>query len=578
MNTYYIGLATTFHDPALAVVNAKGEIVFAEATERYYQNKRAIGVPADNAEWARRIISKYAEPDAEFVIAGSWNSSMHRFLRRIDFLGLANPQKIHRLDQLAPWGFGSRHVAMWVCLMQLAAFNKSGAGFSFALAENFNNRNVRFANFQHHMTHAAAACHMSPFESCACMVVDNSGEKGSISYFEYQAGKLREIRQLKGPASLGGLYSAVTNYCGFDAGKGEEWKVMGLAPYGKPIDEVYTAFKDLLVIEGLNLKYSSKAQFNKLMQLLESHRIPAESESRDAANLAATIQIIYEETMTHLLQNFHKEGISDHLVLTGGCGLNSAYNGKITKQTPFKQAYIPCSPGDDGNAVGAALLAYRQDHPDATPNTRVHHPYLGSSLSEVSLQNLNKFGRFQKIRHIPETIHREAAALLAEGKLVGWAQGRAEFGPRALGNRSILADPRSAEMKDIINSKVKFREEFRPFAPATLHEFGPEYFEDYQETPYMERTLRFKDEVVDKVPAVVHVNQTGRLQTVKREWNEPYYLLIKAFYELTGVPIVLNTSFNVMGKPIIHTVEDALGVFFTTGLDALVLEGYLIEK
>ncbi|CAM2067516.1 Carbamoyltransferase [Sulfidibacter corallicola] len=578
MNTYYIGLATTFHDPALAVVNSDGEIVFAEATERYYQNKRAVGCPADDTEWARHVISKYTDPDANFVVAGSWNTRMHRFLKRIDFLGLANPFKIHRHDQLAPMGFATKHEGLWICIMQLTAFNRSGAGFGLTLAEHFNNRKVRFTNFQHHLTHAAAACHMSPFESGACMVVDSSGEKGSISYFEYKAGKLRQIRQLKGPASLGALYSAVTNYCGFQAAKGEEWKVMGLAPYGKPIPEVYAAFKELLKIEGLDFKYTGKANFQKLMRHLESARRPSDRSARDAADLACTIQTIYEESMTELLQNFYGEGLSENLILSGGCGLNSAYNGKIIKQTPFKQVYVPCAPGDDGNAVGAALLAYREDHPDAAPRTQVHHPYLGSSLSPRGLEKIKNFGRFQKIRHIPDTIHQEAAALLAEGKLLGWAQGRAEFGPRALGNRSILADPRPAGMKDMINMKVKFREEFRPFAPAILHEFGPDWFEDYQESPYMERTLRFKDEMKDKVPAVVHANQTGRLQTVKREWNEPYYRLIKAFYDLTGIPIVLNTSFNVMGKPIIHSVEDALGVFLTTGLDALVLEGYLIEK
>jgi carbamoyltransferase len=578
MKTYYIGLATTFHDPALAIVNSEGEIVFAEATERYYQNKRAINVAPDNTEWARRLIAKYTEPDANFVVAGSWNSGMRRFLRMIDFTGIANPYKIHRHHQLAPMSFSTKHEGLWVCIMQLAAFNKAGAGIGLALAEHFKNRKVRFVNFQHHLTHAEAATHMSPFESGACMVVDNNGEKGSISYFDYKAGKLREIRQIRGAASLGSLYSAVTNYCGFEATKGEEWKVMGLAPYGKPIPAVYEAFQELMVVDGMNLKYTGKANFKKLMDRLEEARCPADGNTRDAADLACTMQTVYEETMTLLLRNFHSENPSENLILSGGCGLNSAYNGKIAEQTPFKNVYIPSSPGDDGNAVGAALLAYRQDHPNVAPRTKAHHPYLGSSLSSVSLDNLKTFGRFQKIRHIPETIHEETAALLAQGKLVGWAQGRAEFGPRALGNRSILADPRPASMKDTINMKVKFREEFRPFAPAILAEFGPEYFEAFQETPYMERTLRFRDEVKDKVPAVVHVNGTGRLQTVTREWNEPYYKLIKAFYELTGVPIVLNTSFNVMGKPIIHTVEDALGVFFTTGLDALVLEGYLIEK
>jgi carbamoyltransferase len=188
------------------------------------------------------------------------------------------------------------------------------------------------------------------------------------------------------------------------------------------------------------------------------------------------------------------------------------------------------------------------------------------------------FGRLEKLKHLPDTVHQEAARLLAEGKLVGWVQGSAEFGPRALGNRSILADPRPPDMKDKINSLVKFREEFRPFAPSILDEFGEEYFENYQVSPYMERTLKFKESAKKKVPAIVHVNATGRLQSVRREWNPRYYDLIKSFFELTGVPMLLNTSFNIMGKPIIHSVEDAIGLFYTTGLDALILEDYLIEK
>lgn len=199
-------------------------------------------------------------------------------------------------------------------------------------------------------------------------------------------------------------------------------------------------------------------------------------------------------------------------------------------------------------------------------------------MSARTLENLIQFGRLKNVRHLPETIAQETARLLTEGKLVGWVQGRAEFGPRALGNRSILADPRPPEMKERINSVVKFREEFRPFAPSILDEFGDEYFENYQVSPYMERTLTFKASAQQKVPAIVHVNATGRLQSVRREWNARYYDLIHAFYEITGVPMLLNTSFNIMGKPIIHSVEDAVALFYTTGLDVLVIEDYLIEK
>jgi carbamoyltransferase len=296
------------------------------------------------------------------------------------------------------------------------------------------------------------------------------------------------------------------------------------------------------------------------------------------ADLAYTTQLFYAESMTQLLRNFCALGISENLVLGGGCALNSSYNGQIVGTTGFKQLHVPSAPADDGNALGAAWLAYYRDHPDRKPKAAVQSPYLGSTLSERTLANLIEFGRLQKARHLPGTLAQETARLLADGKLIGWVQGRAEFGPRALGNRSILADPRPVDMKDRINSRVKFREEFRPFAPAILDEFGAQYFENYQVSPYMERTLAFKESAREKVPAIVHVNRTGRLQTVRREWNPRFYDLIRAFYELTGVPMLLNTSFNIMGKPIIHSLEDAVGLFYTTGLDALVIEDYLIEK
>ena len=282
--------------------------------------------------------------------------------------------------------------------------------------------------------------------------------------------------------------------------------------------------------------------------------------------------------MEELLNNFYKLGISDNLILGGGCALNSAFNGKIIEKVPFKALHIPSAPADDGNSIGAALLAYYEDHINESHQLSFQSPYLGSSINEKSLHNLLKFGKIERIRHLPGTVHLEAAQLLSQGKLLAWVQGRAEFGPRALGNRSILANPRFPNMKEEINKRVKFREEYRPFAPSILHEFGKKYFENYQESPYMERTLVWHSEVREQILAVVHVNGTGRLQTVKREWNEKYYDLIQAFYEIIAVSIILNTNLNVMGKLIIHTVEDAISVFYTTGLDVLVIEDYLIEK
>jgi carbamoyltransferase len=250
----------------------------------------------------------------------------------------------------------------------------------------------------------------------------------------------------------------------------------------------------------------------------------------------------------------------------------------ILEHTGFANLHLPSAPADDGNAIGSALLAYKRYGGTLRSRSHPHTPYLGSAIPPRSLETLAKFGPRGKWRYLPGTVHKEAAAILAQGKIIGWMQGRAEFGPRALGNRSILADPRPPGMKDRINAEVKFREEFRPFAPSILHEWGPRYFDNYQESPYMERTLRFRLEVTSTVPAVVHADGTGRVHSVRRETNARFYALIEEFHTHTRIPLLLNTSFNVMGKPIIHSVEDALGVFYTSGLDALVIEDYLLEK
>jgi carbamoyltransferase len=280
--------------------------------------------------------------------------------------------------------------------------------------------------------------------------------------------------------------------------------------------------------------------------------------------------------MTELLGNLHRRGLSDQLAVGGGCALNSSFNGRITQCTAFKRVHVPPAPGDDGNALGAAVLAHRLDHAGLRVAGNVRSPYLGSCPPEDEIKAMVEFSGLGKVSS--SDVVERAANMLAESKVLGWFQGRAEFGPRALGNRSILADARSPDIKDRLNAQVKFREEFRPFAPSILDEYGPDYFEDYQTSPYMERTLRFRPEVRARVPGVVHVDGTGRLQSVRPEWNPRFHQLIAAFHRLTGIPLILNTSLNVMGRPIVHSVSDALGVLFTTGLDALVIGDYLIEK
>lgn len=351
---------------------------------------------------------------------------------------------------------------------------------------------------------------------------------------------------------------------------------MGLASYGKVDQKLYDLIRPLIKVNGLQLKEGSKtgANYKALHGMRRQAGIPA----LEYADFAASAQLIFSETLFQLLRNIYELRVSEHLIFSGGCALNSSANGAIIENTPFKEVFVSSAPADDGNAVGAAYRAYMEHNPYAKRGDGVHHPYLGSSMTSSSFDRLKRHCGFRSEELDDETLFRTMAMALADGKIVGWTQGRAEFGPRALGNRSILADPRRLGVKERINAEVKFREEFRPFAPSILHEYGDEYFHNYQFTPYMERTLRFKDAVKAKVPGVVHVDGTGRLQSVTRKLNPRYYDLIKAFQDITGVPVLLNTSFNVMGKPIIHSVEDAVAVFQTTGLDLLVIDNTVFVK
>jgi carbamoyltransferase len=576
MEKYYIGLACTLHDPAVAIVDCNGTVLFAEAAERYLQHKRCFGCPPDNATFIPQLLEKFCQSKAELEVATSWSKAYLNGLKFLSLLGLLNqPGKsleplAQRVTILKP------HDVLWMSKLQLSTINQAGASI-----ERYARANSSFhfkqTYYDHQLTHAANACYSSPFEEALCVIIEGRGEHGSISFYYYKDNKIKLIQRQTGPESLGFLYLLITDACGFDTSKGEEGKVMGLAPYGKFDRFIYEALKTFYEVKGCTLRAASFSRIRSSISAVYERARRKNASPLEAADLAYTGQLVYSEYVTQLLNNLSKLNISNNLILGGGCALNSAFNGSILRNTPFKQLHVPCAPGDDGNALGAAWLSYFTEHSHGAHTPDVLRPYLGSEVSRASLIRLSSQASID-IRHLPGKVEKAAASMLAKGKIVGWVQGRSEFGPRALGNRSILADPRSPHMKDKINSLVKFREAFRPFAPSILHEHGHEYFVDYQESPYMERALKYRKEVIAKIPAVVHCDGTGRLHTVKKEWNEKYYSLINAFYEQTGIPLLLNTSFNVMGKPLVHSVEDAVGVFYTTGLDALAIEDYLIEK
>jgi carbamoyltransferase len=460
----------------------------------------------------------------------------------------------------------------------MSCINQAGVSFNSALKSLIQNCKIKNVYYANHLTHAAYACYTSPFEEGMCVIMDGFGEKGSLSIYGYHQNTINSIFVQRHWASLGFFYGLITRLCGFDYTKGEHWKVMGLAPYGKLNKIYYGLLHSMVKVKGHSFKFTLFRKWIDSLRELSLKTKNNQLSMDERADIAYTGQLVFSEIMEELLNNISRLNHSQNLIYSGGCALNSSFNGQILKKTNYKSLYIPPAPADDGNALGAALLSYYKENPKQKPLHRNHSPYLGSDMGGCTLNNLLKFSGIKNVRFFPKDICEITASLIAQGKMVGWVQGRAEFGPRALGNRSILVDPRSVEVKDKINSQIKFREEFRPFAPAILHEFGPEYFENYEESPFMERTLVFKKEVIAKVPAVVHVDNSGRLQSVRKESSPRFYDLIHWFYLKTGIPLVLNTSFNIMGKPIIHSVEDAIGVFFTSGLDVLVIEDYLIEK
>lgn len=608
MTRNYIGLACTWHDPATAIVDSRGEVVFAEAAERYLQKKRAHHTTPDDIIRAPELIETYCEPDADLVVARTWttrsvtaNKWVGRVLGGMEFFTrLAGPK---RNGKAAPTGSTelrySQHPGTNLMRYALEAHRASVTRTSDALWRGVQwqaladyvhrsrdagpelapqtdltvpRRHVFRIGIDHHETHAAAACFTSPFDEAVCAIVDGYAELGSTGFYHYKDGRFTQLEtNQRSWTSIGLLYNYLCTACGFDPIKGEEWKVMGLAPYGRFDPAIDALLDPILRVKDLHFEAdrTPRDQYETLLGELASY---------PAADLARTAQEFFQRRMDELLGNLAQRKLSKNLILGGGCALNSAANGKYLEHTPFERLHVYSAPGDDGNALGAALLAYYRDHPDSRPPRVAASPYLGSSASQESVDTMIRLGRPPGHRSWPGRVHERTAELLAAGKIVGWFQGRAEFGPRALGNRSILADPRRSEIKDVLNERVKFREEFRPFAPSILHEHGPDYFEDYQDSPYMERTLRFRDAVKSAVPGVVHVDGTGRLQSVTRERNERFYDLIEAFYKQTGVPVLLNTSFNVMGKPIVHSVEDAVAVFYTSGLDVLVIGDEVIEK
>ncbi len=435
----------------------------------------------------------------------------------------------------------------------------------------------------HHECHAAAAFYLSGFERSAVLTVDGYGERTATQVARAQRGGALEIlKTIEFPHSVGSFYAAMTQYLGFEPNDGEG-KVMGLASYGEPkyADLVRKLF--FPTSDGFELDLSYFCFFlprprrftQKLVDLLGPQRQPDSEITQHHMDMAASMQLVTEEILVHLARLARQWSGETNLCMAGGVALNCVANTRIRQEAGFDGHYFMPASSDAGTSLGAALYVAHQ----LLGEPIERHPlidYWGPQYSAEHIESVLKVSGCTYTR--PADIAESAADLLAQSRIVGWFQGREEFGPRALGCRSILADPRPAEMKDIVNARVKFREWFRPFAPAVLEEHVADFFEHGEVAPFMLLVYPTRPDQVHNLAAVTHVDGGARVQTVTREQNAPYYDVIAAFGRRTGVPVLLNTSFNIRGEPVVHTPQDALKCFFTTDMDALALGPFLLEK
>lgn len=589
--TAILGISAFYHDSAAALV-VDGDIVAAAQEERFTRKKHDAGFPTHAIDYCLREAG--LNPD-QLDYVGFYDKPWLKFERLLETY-LAT----------APRGFRSFLQAIPVWLKEKlylpSALNRGLRGAY----------RKRYIFTEHHESHAASAFFPSPFEQSAILTVDGVGEWATASYGYGEGNQLRLLRELRFPHSPGLLYSAFTYFCGFRVNSGE-YKLMGLAPYGEP------RYAELIRERLLDLKEDGSFRLDmsyfdychgmtmtgrKFERLFGGPpRRPESPLTQREMDLAASIQQVIEEILLRMARHVHRETRMSRLCLAGGVALNCVANGRILREGPFEELWIQPAAGDAGGALGTALFIWHQllnrpRHPRESDSQQ--GSYLGPKFEEDRIRAfLDERGARYEFIADEETLCARVAELMASEKVVGWVQGRMEFGPRALGGRSILGDARSPRMQSVMNLKIKFRESFRPFAPAVLFERASEYFDMRPDlhSPYMllvasvrdskrhadtsDQSLRGLDKLRSQrsvVPAITHVDYSARVQTVDAGRHGRFYRLLQAFEQETGSPVIINTSFNVRGEPIVCTPEDAYRCFLMTNMDALVLERFVLLR
>lgn len=597
---YVLGISALYHDAAAALIK-DGEIIAAAQEERFTRRKHDPSIPENAMRYCLNEAKIGSDELSAVVYYDNPFLTLGRFIHNLCYVGTDCKDLLHySLESLV-------NNKMWIHRMIADSLGQMG----------FENK---LYVTQHHVSHAASAFFPSPYQKAAIITIDGVGEYATTTIGYGEGNHIRIIKEIHYPHSLGLLYSAFTFFCGFKVNSGD-YKLMGLAPYGEPV--YYQLIKEKLIdikpdgsfrlnLEYFDYQYGRNMTNEKFAELFGEgggRRQPESVITKREMDMAASVQKVVEEVLL-LMAGYAKKVVGkdvENLVLAGGVALNCVANGILARQKVFKNIWVQPAAGDAGSAVGAAMFYYYQfcdrkriadDVNDSQKGSYLGPRYAGDDI-EKYLKEKGYIYHRQKDRQV---FYKKIAELLNRQKIIGLFEGRMEYGPRALGNRSIIADPREPEMQSKLNLKIKYRESFRPFAPSVLEESAKEYFEMESKSPYMlfcadvkesrRKSFQLNEEIelsngnllpiINKsrsdIPAVTHVDYSARIQTVREEENPTYYGIIKAFEQLTGCGVVINTSFNVRGEPIVCTPEDAYLCFMRTEIDVLVLEDCILYK